>query len=133
MAKPPELREIIPSQFKEEEQELIGKISEPYNDLVKQTISALNKNLNFSDNIDSQIAVHQHIGGSTSTFNYSRRNPPKGLWIVDIKNLTTPTQILSAAPFAQWGINSNNKITLNNVTGLTSGDKYEITFLIITG
>lgn len=133
MAKPPEFREIVPQEFKEDEQELVGKIAEPYNDLVRQTISALNKNLTFGENIDSQIAVHQHIGGQSSTFQYNRSKPPVGMWIIDIRNQSTPNETLTSAPFPQWDVNEKNQIVINNVTGLTVDNVYQITFLIITG
>lgn len=133
MANVPEKQQIVPEDFKREEQEVASKIADPFNTYVEQLNEILDQGLTFADNLRADIRSIEVTGGSPITFSYSQQAKPVGLWIVSYSNLTTPTEVLTTAVQAQWTYDGRGNITLNNLTGLTGGDKYNVTLIAISG
>lgn len=133
MANVPEKQQIVPEDFRPDEQELAAKIADPVNTYIEQLNGILDNGLTIADNLRAEIRVVNVTGGQPTTFSYARSSKPVGLWVIDYSNITDPTEVLSVAVQAKWSYDGRGNITLNNVTGLTGGEKYNITLIAISG
>jgi hypothetical protein len=128
MAQPPRYQRI--SLTNSEKSDNIAKAVDVF---AMDTISALDRNLTFKENFRGQVATIRVIGGQSTLLPLTMQSPPTGVWIVNIKNLSDPTEILTNAPFPQWEMTNKNELKLKTVTGLTASETYEINLLIIAG
>lgn len=133
MANVPEKQQIVPEDFKPDEQEMAGKIAGAFNPYVEQLDNILDNGLTVGDNLRAEIRVVEVTGGQPTTFSYARSSKPVGLWVIDYRNTTDPTEVLTVAVQAKWSYDGRGNITLENVTGLTGGENYNITVIAISG
>ena len=133
MATVPERQQIVPEEFKQEDQEAAGKIAGPFNTYVEQLNEILNKNLTFTDNFRGAVRTINIKGDSSQTFRYGVREKPIGLWVVSYNNLSDPTETLTSGVSAQWSFDGAGNITVKRISGLTPADTYAVTLVIISG
>jgi hypothetical protein len=133
MANVPESQQIIPEDFKKDDQDAASKIAGSFNTYTEQLNEILDQNLTFTDNIRGELKILNYIAGETLKFKYGRKDKPVGLWLVNYRNLDTPTEILAVAVGMQWEQDGEGNITLLAVPGLTASETYQLTLLIISG
>jgi hypothetical protein len=133
MANTPEKQQIVPEDFKKEEQELASKIAQPFNTYVDQLDEILNRNLTFGDNLRCDLRTLQVTAGTPVTFKYAQSGKPIGMWVINYSDITDPSAVPTTAVQPQWSYDGRGNITINNVTGLTASHKYNITIIAISG
>ncbi len=103
---------------------ILFNILNPFMDVITQ---ALNKRLNYADNIDCTI-VQLDLVAPVS--NFKVKNPQGGIMrgsrVDYCINKNDPSDPLLAAPFVQFTTASDGQIVINHITGLTSGKTYTI-------
>lgn len=134
MAKPPESQQIVVETFKAEEQDLAKKVAGPFNTYTAQLNEILNNNLTFTDNFLGSIKTFILVKGEQSiSFKYEHTEKPVGLWVVGYSNRSNTSEVLAAAVSAQWSYDGKGTITVDRFGGLTSGDSYSVTLIVISG
>lgn len=132
MGKLPSIKNLIIEDFPDQ-RGWIQKLIYPINSFMELVFLNLNKGLTFNENMLAFTKEVPFIGGSTASFKNLMKARPIGLWIVDARQADDYNAILSSALYADWAYNQNNEIVINNISGLTSGKKYSITFAVIGG
>jgi len=136
VAKISSFQRLIKEDVDEEYKPLIDKIGFSINQFAEQVISALNKNITVTDNLNMEyktidITIHSTIIGipnNTVQFKSGLRTKLKGIQVIKVENLTNPGALLSDAPFLEYSEN-NDIITINRINGLAISTKFRITFL----
>jgi hypothetical protein len=133
MAKLPPVKRLSVEDFNKDDQPLMEKLLEPLNMYLESVYYALNKNITFTDNIASQVQTVTVTAPVTDlTIANTLGAPCKGILVVNATNIDQPTERLATPPFVQF-TNTTQGIKLTNVTGLTSGKKYELTIICLKG
>lgn len=135
MAKPPELTQIRPEDFKQDDREMAGILAGVLNDFILQITQLLNQSLTFADNFSSEIKTLSHeIADSALTFKLNTVTTPTGVLLLRFRDLTDPKNIESSAVSTpQWDYDGRGNITIQPIQGLTSGHNYSIVLLVISG
>lgn len=131
MAKLPRLKRFVTEDYPSQD-EWIGKLFDPLNQLIDTVFDALNRGLTFSENVRSVVKTLEFTQGQSVypiKFNWGLRG-------------TGPTALLvarvlyeSAAPTASVGCNwsfDGSGISIDSFFGLTDGEKYKITVIAFT-
>jgi hypothetical protein len=122
----------------------MDRLLRPLNTFGKQVQDALNKGLTFGDNslafVKTITAVYPFPGvgaqGQVKMRNDLPSGKPLGVLTISAQDLgpsgapTPPAPV--SAPNPAWSI-SGDQIYVTDVAGLTSGHKYQITFLVVGG
>jgi hypothetical protein len=125
-------RRIITQDYSEDDQELIEQLGGTVNDSFNSIYSALNKRINFTDNIAStvkELVVTLDSNGIPQQlirFNVDVPNTP----VVQVicgraRNITNPGVYPTAAPFVSFTQNGNT-IIINHITGLAANQQWRI-------
>ncbi len=125
------LKRLVKEDFNPKDQDLISRVSSVFNPAIDQISRILNKGLTISDlniqvkqftiivdesgNPTSNISVASTLNGKCSQFMVGKA-----------QNLTKPTTYPTTAPFVSFS-NDGAQIIINNVTGLSSGDRWQLT------
>ena len=134
MAKPPELTQIRPEDFKQEDREMAQTLAGVLNNFILQITQLLNQSLTFTDNFSSEVREFTIDGADSLTFKLNTVETPKGVILLQYRNTTTPTEVLTAAVgVPQWSTDGRGNITVEAIPGLTNGNNYAITLLVISG
>jgi hypothetical protein len=123
------LREDIPSA-----PEWILPLLYSINQFFDTVYYALNRNLNFTENIDAQWKVFRITAGAAATDNtYSflitMRNKPRGLSLEQVQEIENTYVPITSPVFISWRVNAN-QISIDAISGLTSGKTYDLTVLL---
>lgn len=124
------VKENIPTEFRK----LAEGLGQPYNDFSEQVYNALNKNLTVDDNFNMQYKDIQLQVNSDGTpllvtqYQSNLKTKVRGMQVFRLQNLTNPTIYPTSAPFITFSEN-NKVITINHITGLSSGYVYLVTIL----
>ena len=132
MGKLPSIKNLIIEDFPDQKS-WIQKLIYPINAFMEMVFLNLNKGLTFNENMLAFTKEVPFIGGSSASFKNIMKVRPVGLWIIDARQADDYNAILSSALYADWTYNQNNEIVINNISGLTAGKKYIITFAVIGG
>jgi hypothetical protein len=97
--------------------------------------NALNRNLTISDNIDAQVYTFTLTAGAgasnnTTTFQTTLKHTPQAVFVGNVLNTTAYAAAPTAAVWASWSF-TNPQIAINAITGLTSGQSYQITLVVL--
>lgn len=133
MARIPETQRIVPETFDKSEQGIATKIADPFNTYTEQLNGILTNNLTFTDNFLGAVKSFQLKGEDSLSFKYDIQQAPVGLWVVGYSNITTPTEVLSTGVSAQWSYDGKGTITIQRMSGLTTGKTYLVTLIVISG
>lgn len=134
MAKLTFLKRLIKEDFKQADQELIGKIAFILNPALESITNVLTRNLTFEDNFAGQIKeVDLTVDASgkpinTTSFKSDLNGSCKNLIVTRAQNLTNTAVYPSSAPFISFS-ESNGQIFINNCTGLQANNKYRLRIL----
>ena len=134
MARIPPIKRLTTEDFKDQTS-WIGKLLSPLNEFMASTVQALNRGLTFSDNFAAQVKTLTFtVDANTYPMKFlcTTGTKPMGLWVVSAKEVADNPATLTTAVFADWSY-VNGQIVINNISGLTSGHKYDICVIIVTG
>lgn len=130
-------RRIITQDYGKDDQELIEQLGSTVNDSFNSLYSALNKRLNFTDNIAStlkQIVITVDSNGNlqqSSQFTSDVPNTPViGVICIRAVNITNPGTYATAQPFVSFSQNGNT-IIINNIKGLQPNQQWRLTIVAI--
>jgi len=135
MSKPPELTQIRPEDFKQDDREMAGILAGVLNNFILQITQLLNQSLTFSDNFSSEVRDFNHkIADSELTFKLNTVKTPRGVILLQFRNLDDPTVLeATAVSTPQWEHDGKGNVTINPILGLTTDTTYAITVLVISG
>lgn len=113
----------------------IDKLLYPLNLVLDSLQTGLNKGLTFEENISSQIRQFSIKAGAAATDNIfsfasTKKTKPIGLILLNIYQEISNYTPIGQAVFLEWYFDGIN-INVTSVTGLTSGNTYNLTVLII--
>jgi hypothetical protein len=136
MAKLTEFKRLIAEDFPKEDRALASRLGAALNPVLQEIYQALSKNLNFTDNFNSQvkdveITVDSSGSPKTATSIKSElKSSCKGIVCIKVDNRTNPNAYPSTCPFVSFS-ESNGQLIVRNVTGLTADHKYVLRLLVL--
>lgn len=112
----------------------VDRILAPLNLFLNSVYNAFNKNITFSENIDSQIEVFTIRGAATAIENKYRftlrmKNRPKVLLVGNIYKRQSNYAPNGQSVFIDWTTDGLT-VYIHSITGLTNGSQYDITVLL---
>lgn len=130
MALLPPINRIVKEDFKDEP--WAEKLLWPINRFFESVVQALNRNITISENMRGFVKQLTITGGSYPiqfTPDMPGNVTPTDVWVTSMRRVdgTTTTSAVSI----DWEIASNSQIQINNITGLTSGEKYIARFIVL--
>jgi len=128
MGKVPAEIQIIPEDFKPDDQELVGQMAGPINDYILQ----LNKILQISASLTAEFKTITVTGGAPLTFSSSIISP-FGVTLTGWRNITDSSEVLTAAPSVQWHSDGKGNIVIDSFINLTTDEKYSVNLMIFEG
>jgi hypothetical protein len=132
MAKLGIIKRLVDTDFPKKYSDLLPNLFGAINQFIDQTSYALNKSLTFSDNfaaLDTEIQVTGNGAGSFVKWPYAI--PCKGAMVLMVTNNTNSTAVLASAPFVEFEA-SVGQITIKNITGLQTNNKYTLRVVFFT-
>ena len=134
MAGLPSVRRIMMEDYKDAPAWL-SKLVYSLNLFLDSIYTALNKNLTFVDNVRAQIISMSVLAGAAAinctTYFATTMPAVRGVLILSaIQQGNTYTPLTAAPTVASWRVSAGT-IFIDSITGLTSGQTYTITFLVI--
>lgn len=136
MAQLPTVKRLSREDFSD--QPWISKLLEPLNQVFTSLYDALNKRLTIADNhlaIIKTMTVRVPGGSEPYTeFPWPFVTNPIGCQVINAVDISDSPAAISGAVCCAGGWNySQGVVTVSNITGLTPGQKYSITFHVIGG
>jgi hypothetical protein len=129
------IKRITLEDFDPKEQPLMSKLLYPLNTFMETIVNAMTSRLNFQDNFAAQVKdleVTAPVAPATPiSFKSTLASPCRGIFVVNVENLTNPAATLSAAPFCSFTNTGSGQIQITNITGLNSGDKYRVKLICL--
>lgn len=136
----PSYKRLNTEDFKQEEQELVEKLSSTLNIGIESLNQALNKRLNFVDNFESTqrtFSVKVDANGEpTSEIAFKLDTignavpRASGSIVTNVKNLTNSSTYPTGGVFMTF-TQSQNVITVQHLTGLVANNNYEVTVIVL--
>ena len=130
----PNFKRLIKSDYAQEFQGLIETVGFSVNNGIEVLYQALNKSVNLKDNISctvKDLTVELKDDGTPKTqltFTLDTNNRILGIVVLSANNLTNPKIYPDSTPFISYSQSGKN-ITINNIKGLQSGQKYSLTIV----
>jgi len=124
-------KRLFKTDYKEEFQDLIDKLSASLNVGIESLYDALNGKLSLSDNlycnvVDIDVIVDSNgIPKNTTSYPITLKTKPIGLQVIDARNLTNTTTYPSGAIFISFTA-ENTRIIINHITGLQANQTYRL-------
>jgi hypothetical protein len=109
------------------------------NRFLESVVLLFNKNLNYKDNIDSQI-YEDTINSTALTTGYkfkvTMKEIPSGVQILKLKRTTESYTSFTVAPWVNWEYltdenTGDRTIKIHNILGIDTTSDYELTLLVI--
>ena len=136
MAKLPGYRRIFEQDYPQQYQDLVKQLAVTLNYGFDSIYQLLNGKLTFADNLDSvtkTLTLQVDSTGkptSNATITKGSTNTISGLIVARVVNTTNSTTYPTGGVFVTY-TETNQTITLNNITGLVAGNNYNITIVTI--
>jgi hypothetical protein len=135
----PSQRRINLEDFTADEQDLVSKLASTININTENVYTALNNDLNFSDNFDVTVQSLPVIVNSSgipttpTSFSLGTTNNvvPKasGMLVTNAINTTNSNIYPTGAPFISF-TQSQDSVTVNHITGLPAGNSFTLTIIV---
>jgi hypothetical protein len=127
------LKRIIPEDFDPKYQPIISKLAAVLNPAIDQIANILNNGLSVSNlnALQKQITVQVDANGNPLTsisIASTLTSAPSMMQVGRAYNLSKPQTYVTAAPFITFTPNGT-QITINNITGLTPNDQWQLTVI----
>lgn len=110
----------------------IDRLIQPLNVFMENIYYALNHGLTLSENMSGTFKQFQILAGASPTDNtyaFPVSQNPIGLNLMKVQNSDGSYTAFSNAVFISWNY-INGKVSINAVTGLTNGTKYNFTVYV---
>lgn len=131
-------KKIRAEDYPQDQQSIISKLSDPFNDLADSFYNALTKSLDFSNMNRDLVQVNVVIDGTGKVSNLPqvrfnlRSGAPKGVTCVRAFNSVNPNIFPTSSPFVNWtATNTPNTIQILSVTGLPVNSQFILTLELI--
>lgn len=135
MPKLSDIRRIIPEDFKDDERDLVEKISGSYNDFADEVYQTMNGQLDFDNLARSKSTIDitfTSSGVPTGSVNIATNLTYVSMVLIGrIQNVTNPTLRLTIPPFISWTYVGNGIVKIDYGLGFVAGNKYRLTLEII--
>jgi hypothetical protein len=137
MAKIQQPKKIRAEDFTGEEQQIITKISDPFNDLADSFYFALTKSLDFTNMNRDSVTVTVNIDGSGAVSNLPRvkfnlrTGSPQMVLCGRAQNIINPNIYPTNAPFISYTVINADTIQIQHVTGLPVNSQFLLTLELI--
>jgi hypothetical protein len=128
MAKLPAINQIKKEDFPD--QGWIEKLLSPINSFMRSVYQALNKGITVGDNLSGQSKTIDFVYSASGSVSFAWNSPsrPEHVWVTGVVSYgAQPT----AAVWANWTFDGT-AVTLNQITGLTAGERYKLTVIALT-
>lgn len=135
MSKIPSIKRIVVEDFPPDQQSLISRLAFPINSFFEEVRAAFNKSIDFNNLAQDLITLSfttNENGQPLSQLKFKTSVARvSGIIPISLKILDNSTGlIVTQAPFVTFTQNENI-ITINYISGLTAGLKYQINLLVI--
>jgi hypothetical protein len=131
-------KKIRTEDFTTDEQTIIAKISDPFNDLADAFYFALTKSIDFENLNRDLVTVNVNIGATGQVSNLPQvrhslqTGAPRGVNVIRAINSKSPNTVFpTGAPFLSYTVVSQNVIQVLAVTGLQNNSQYVLTLELI--
>lgn len=128
------VKRITTDEFKPEDREVAERIGNIYNFFAEQVTNVLNGNVDFANLDRSLITLDIIVGANGNPSQTSQFNANTGLQgtkVVNAVNLTNRVNYLQSTPFISFTSQGTGLYTIDNITGLNSGESYRLTIELI--
>lgn len=127
----PSFRRLFKTDFSQEEQPLVEKLSGSLNNGIEVLYDALNNKISIRDNLQctvKDVDVQVDSSGNplgTTGFQLNNSNKVEGISVIRADNLTNSVTYPTNTPFISFTQNTSS-IIINNVTGLQPNNIYRL-------
>lgn len=127
-------KRINQEDFEEKDRALADSIGGSVNVFAQEVIDAFNKNISVDDNLkmeykDLDVSVDASgVPTQKLQFKTSITGKIRGIVVIKVDNLTTPTSYATSTPFVSFS-QKDTLLTVNNITSLLINNKYRLTLL----
>lgn len=136
MANKIEVKRFKAEDFAAEDQELVGRIGDVYNNFADNVAQAINGSLNI-DNFQEEIrTLDVEVNSSgTPTVNldltFSKLSRINGIIVLRAQAVNNTSLFVTSAPFVSFVQTGSRKITIQNITGLPANTKFQLTLRLV--
>lgn len=135
MAQPPIRRKINTEDYEAQYSSLVTRLAYALNPFIDEVVDNLENGIDFNNLARNLITINIQIDGSGNITSGNRVNVgvtnPPGLNVVKVINLTNSRIYPTSAPFISFTPIENGIINIDNITGLTGGNNYQITIEVL--
>lgn len=130
-------KRLIKEDYKEEQREMIEKLGFSLNTFADDITNLLNKNITIEDNLNqAKKTVKTSVDASGTpisplAFKTGLTDQCYGIQCVRAINTTTSTSYPTSTPLLSF-TESNNVLTINNITGLVAGSTYSLNLILFS-
>lgn len=130
----PPLKRLITEDFTSQSK-WIDKLIQPLNQFFEGVSSALGKGLTFTDNFDGEFKTIETVGTFPLKIAWTRKNRPKGVWVVDWARKGGATPTITSAVQVQWSNATDGSLQIDAIVGITAtaAAPYTLKIVVITG
>ena len=134
MAKLPPISRIVKEDFPDEP--WAEKLLWPVNRFFESVVSALNRNLTFTENLAGEIKQISFTTQATVAdtwpikFLPSTPSRPTDVWVTSLRRTDGATT--TSATSIDWELASDGQVQINNIAGLTGGEGYIIRLAVLS-
>lgn len=131
----PPIKRFLADDYPKEEQSWINTLLYPLNLLLNTIYSNLNNGLTIGQNMQAQLNTLPVTGASPTTsyqWKFSTAGAPAAVLIGNVVQTNGTSQPITQAVTCSWSYNAGI-VSINNVTGLTKGNSYNVTFMTFIG
>ena len=118
------------SDFPPEQQQTVERLADIYNFFVDNVANVVNGNIsydNYNDKLIQIQAVVDDQGKPSQPLKFSSNTGAIGTRVINARNLTSSAVYPKSQPFISFTASGTGVYTINNITGLPAGNKFELT------
>lgn len=133
-----QLTRIVEEDFPQESRDIIQKLARALNPFLEQISQAMTKNIDY-DNLNRELITFTVTVDSngvpigTNELKHNLKTKPKGFLCISARNVSGNIGYPTGTPFVSFDFtqNDNSVIKVNNVSGLPTNVKFELTLEVI--
>ena len=130
----PTFRRIFKTDYPQDQQELVEKLSVSINNGLEVVYNAMSHNVSLTDNMFCSVNIIRTQANSSGvpttplSFKITTTGIIKGNQVIQARNITNPLVAVTSQPFLTYSQN-DTQINVSNVTGLPVGNVFELTVI----
>ena len=128
------VKRITTEEFKPEDREVAERIGNIYNYFAEQVTNVLNGNVDFDNLQRSLLEIEVIVDGNGNPIRktqFSTTTGLRGVTVIRAVNTTNRVNYLQGQPFVSFSSSGTGLYTIDNITGLNSGENYTLTIELI--